>query len=110
MSNIYNIKTSEIKDFISYHNTNKLIMFYRQDCLACKLQIEDIKKLSELYKDNIEYAICDIQGKSKFCINNNIIHVPTIHIYKGNKLDKQIESKQTYDLLEKEIILINGLG
>ena len=103
MSNIYKIKTSEIEDFISYNNTNKLIMFYRQDCLSCKLQIEDINKLSDLYKNNIEYAICDIQGKNKFCINNNIIHVPTIHLYKNNQLVKQIESKQKYDLLEKDI-------
>lgn len=110
MTNIYKIKTNEIKDFVSFHNTNKLIVFYRQDCLPCKLQIEDIKKLSELYKDNIEYAICDIQGKSKFCIDNNIINVPTIHIYKNNKLDKQIESRQTYDFLQdliKKIVSID---
>ena len=108
MSNIYKINTSDLKDFISYNNTNKLIMFYRQDCIACKIEIEDIKKLSEIYKDNIEYAICDIQGKSKFCISNNIIHVPTIHIYSNNELVKQIESRQTYDSLEKEIISINN--
>lgn len=107
MPNIYNIKTNEIEEFISYHNTDKLIMFFRQDCLACKLQIEDIKKLSEIYKDNVEYAICDIQGKNKFCINNNIIHVPILHLYKDNKLYKQIESKQTYDFLQEEIKLIN---
>ena len=104
MSNIYKINTNDLKDFISYNNTNKLIMFYRQDCIACKIEIEDIKKISEIYKDNIEYAICDIQGKSKFCINNNIIHVPTIHLYKNSELIKQIESIQTYDFLEKEII------
>ena len=104
MSNIYKINTNDLKDFISYNNTNKLIMFYRQDCIACKIEIEDIKKISEIYKDNIEYAICDIQGKSKFCINNNIIHVPTIHLYKNSELIKQIESIQTYYLLEKEII------
>lgn len=103
MSNIYNVKTDDIKDFVSYHNTNKLIMFYKQNCLSCKVELKDIKKLSELYKDNIEYAICDIQGKSKFCIKNKIINVPTIQIYKNRKLYKQIESRQTYDLLKEEI-------
>ena len=83
MPNIYKVKTNKIEDFISYNNTKKLIMYYRQNYLSCQLQIEDIQKLSEIYKENIEYAICDIQGKSKFCINNNIIHVPTIHIYRN---------------------------
>lgn len=70
---------------------------------SCKLEIEDIKELSQIYKDNIEYAICDIKGENKFCINNDIINVPTIHIYKNKELYKKIESRQTYDILKKEI-------
>ena len=104
MSNIYKIKTNDINEFVKYNSTNKLILFYKQDCLACKLQLEDIKKLSEIYKENIEYAICDVQGQNKFCIHNKIIHVPVIQLYKDGKLIKQLESRQQYDTLENEII------
>ena len=106
MSNIYKIKTKDIDEFITYNNTSKLILFYKQDCLACKLQLEDIKKISELYKENIEYAICDTQGETKYCIKHKIIHVPTIQIYKDNKLYKQLESRQQYDSLIKEITIM----
>lgn len=103
MSNIFNINDNDLNDFINFNNVNKVIVFYKQDCALCKLQIQDLDKLANLYNSNIDFAICDIENKKKFCLNNNIITLPTTQIYKDKVLIKQYNSLQTYDELLKEI-------
>lgn len=107
MSNIYKIKDKELNDFISYNNTNKVILYYKQNCIFCKAEIEDLNKLVKIYNNNIDYAICDVTNCKKFCLNQDIIRVPVIQIYKDLKLVNQIVARQPYDVLEKEINNIN---
>ncbi|MDO4940119.1 MAG: thioredoxin family protein [Erysipelotrichaceae bacterium] len=104
MANIYKIEDIDIEEFIGYHNTKKVILYYKQDCVFCKMQIDDLDRFASTYKDNIEYAICDIKGKSKFCVSNGIDAYPTIQIYDDGKLIKQFDAYHSYDELVKEIL------
>ena len=103
MSNIYKIKDKQLDDFISFNDTNKIILFYKQNCMFCKGEIADLDKLANIYKDNIDYAICDITNARKFCINNNLFSFPTIQIYKNKEVIKQIVARKPIEELEKEI-------
>lgn len=108
-SNIYAIKTNELNDFIGYNKPIKLIMFYKQDCPFCKIQLEEIRNIAPKYQDKINCAICDVTGKTKFCIDNDIVGLPTIHIYNNNKLvfvnGSYIESNKLIDALKENIII-----
>lgn len=103
MSNIYKIKDKQLNDFIIFNDTNKIVLFYKQNCMFCKGGIADLDKLANIYKDNIDYAICDITNARKFCINNKLFKFPTIQIYKNKELLKQIEGRKPIEELENEI-------
>lgn len=104
-TNIYKIKTNELNDFISYNGTDKLIVFYKQGCPFCKMQIDCIRDIADKYKDRINCAICDVTGKTKFIINNSITGLPTIHIYKNNQLEYNHRSYIESNELEKQLNL-----
>lgn len=103
MSNIYKIKVKQLNDFISFNDTNKIVLFYKQNCMFCKGEIADLNKLADIYKDNIDYAICDITNARKFCIDNGLFSLPTIHIYKNKELLKQIVARKPIEELENKI-------
>lgn len=102
MSNIYKINIKDINNFLSHNNTNKVILFYKQDCVYCKSEINDLNIIANTHKE-YEYAIVDITNNIKYCLENNIIKVPTIHIYKDNKLIKQIDERLPIEELETNI-------
>lgn len=107
MSNIYKIKETDIQEFLSYNNTNKVILFYKQNCVFCKIQIDDLNKIANTYKENIDYAIVDVTNKRKYCLENDIVYLPTIHMYRGTNLQTNIHSYQEYDELLKLIKEVN---
>ena len=102
-TNIFKIKTNELKDFLDYNSSDKLIVFYKQDCLFCKIQIDDIQNIAPKYQDKMNFAICDVTSKTKFCIENDIIGLPTIHIYSKNKLVYSNRSYIDSNKLENKI-------
>lgn len=104
MSNLYKIREEEIDEFVSDHNTKKVILYYKQDCVFCKKQIIDLNDLAGIYKEGIEYAICDINNKIKYFINKGIVSLPTIQIYENGNMIKQFDSYYPYDSLKEEII------
>lgn len=105
MTNIYKINDTDLEEFLAYRSTIKVVLYYKQECEFCKAQIVDLNNLANTYHEGIEYALCDIARKTKFCLKNNITSIPTIQIYENNKLVKQFEAYQPYSELEKAISL-----
>lgn len=99
-TNIYSITDKDYDSFIDYQNTNKVIVFYKKDCIFCKLQLDDLRKLAKLYNNNINYAICDVTKLKRFSIDHNILSLPTVHIYKNGELIHNHSGYLSYDELE----------
>lgn len=102
-TNIYSISDTDFDEFITYRNTNKVILFYKTDCLACKVQLNDLRKLSKAYSNNINCGICDVSKLKRFAIDHDVIALPTLHIYKDKKLVYTHTGFLPYDELENEI-------
>lgn len=108
MSNIYSILETDLNDFIKYNNTNKIIVFYKQDCLYCKLLINDLNKLANTYNQNIEYAIIDLTNKKHYCLDHNIITFPTTYVYKDGELLYKLDKYVKHEVLEEIIKNLNN--
>lgn len=103
-TNIYLIKCDEYNTFLSCDNLKKVIVFYRKDCKYCSQQIENLRKLAKEYYENVEYAICDVTGNIKFCINNDIVSLPTTKMYVNNKLVCSYDASFDFESLKEKVM------
>lgn len=103
-TNVFSIRANQLEDFVSVNDTAKLIVFYKQDCPFCKIQINDVRTLALKYRDRVNCAICDIEGETDFCKNNGILSVPAIRIYSKGQLRYHRKAYLAYEELEKILL------
>lgn len=100
------MKTLNKLEFYEEIQKNKVILvdFYAVWCGPCRMQAPILEEVEEHYFDNKNVMICklDIDENNEIAIENGVMSIPTLIIFKNGKmLEKIIGLTDKEDIIEK---------
>ena len=85
MSNIITVDDKQFEAEVTRSEKPVLALFKSEWCPSCKRLTPVVEKVSDGYKDSIKFALIDIVSNAKTTVDNNVLAIPTLILFKGGK-------------------------
>lgn len=86
----------------------KVVKFTADWCYPCKVIEPHLVKLEKLYNGEIEFYEVDVEENNELASKYDIVNIPTLLVFKQNKVIGSIVGALNFESLKKEIDEILG--
>lgn len=103
MSTVKNVTDSTFKEEVLSSDKPVLVDFWADWCGPCKQMAPVLDKLAEEYGDKIDVVKINTDQNPETPRAYNIMSLPTMNVYKGGEVVKQLIGAKPKRVLEKEL-------
>ena len=103
MSTVKNVTDATFKEEVLASDKPVLVDFWADWCGPCKQMAPVLDKLAEEYGDKIEVVKINTDQNPETPRAYNVMSLPTMNVYKGGEVVKQLIGAKPKRVLEKEL-------
>ena len=103
MSTVKNVTDSTFKEEVLSSDKPVLVDFWADWCGPCKQMAPVLDKLAEEYGDKIDVVKINTDQNPETPRAYNVMSLPTMNVYKGGEVVKQLIGAKPKRVLEKEL-------
>ncbi|MBR8741387.1 thioredoxin [Nocardiopsis sp. MG754419] len=103
MSTVKNVTDATFNDEVLASDKPVLVDFWADWCGPCKQMAPVLDKLAEEYGDKIEVVKINTDQNPDTPRAYNVMSLPTMNVYKGGEVVKQLIGAKPKRVLEKEL-------
>ncbi|MCX8095817.1 MAG: thioredoxin domain-containing protein [Caldisericia bacterium] len=105
---IKKLNEKEFEEKILNKNGLKIVKFTADWCYPCKIIEPHLVKLEKIYNGEIEFYEIDVEENNNIASKYDIVNIPTLLVFKDNKVIGSIVGALNFESLKKEIEEIIG--
>ena len=102
-TNIFRITTEELPTFLQAGSPGKVIVYRKPDCGFCSAQIGALREPAKAFRGGIDFAFCDITGKTDFCREHSVSSLPTTEFYRNGALLDRVSGFLPHELVAEKL-------
>jgi len=103
MSNVRTTTDADFKETVLSSDKPVLVQFWADWCGPCKQLSPVLDKLAGEYSDKIDFVRINTDQNAETTRAYNVMSLPTMNVYKGGEVVKQIIGAKPKRALEKDL-------
>ena len=103
MSNVKTTTDADFKETVLSSDKPVLVQFWADWCGPCKQLSPVLDKLAGEYSDKIDFVKINTDQNAETTRAYNVMSLPTMNVYKGGEVVKQIIGAKPKRALEKDL-------